>query len=716
MILGLIMVIGLVVLASAQVDIPEDHIGTAVDTLFTGVLDAAYAVHGVLSLTPTDSITGSNLELDGAQGITIFKSGEHTYAAVAAFLDDGVQILNVTDPSNIIATDSITGSNLELDGARGITIFKSGDHIYAAVAARNDNSVQILNVTDPSNIIATDSITDTPNLVLDGASSITIFKSGGHTYAAVTAFDDDGVQILNVTDPSNIIATDSITDTPNLVLDGATSITIFKSGGHTYAAVTAFFDDGVQILNVTDPSNIIATDSITDGGSLELDGVYGITTFKSGDHTYAAVAAYADDGVQILNVTDPSNIIATDSITDGGSLELDGATSITIFKSGGHTYAAVTAYDDDGVQILDVTDPSNIIAADSITDTPSLELDVAYGITTFESGGNTYAAVTAYRDDGVQIIRIDITPSDTTPPILSLTGNTSVTISVGTTYNDEGAICEDAVDGTIIPTVVSNTVDTTQTGTYAVTYSCTDAANNSATQVSRTVIVQTAVTPDITPPTFVSSELDTATRVLTITFSETIDATNVDAAKIHIRESGTYTGGITLTANELVTTTNASTISFTLTMPHLETVKGLTTPELTVEPGAVRDTSGNLIVGTFDVSTASYAGNGERFSVSGQELAPQGMAFSNDGLKMFVVGWFGEDINEYTLSTPFDVSTASYDGNAERLSVSEQDPALRGMAFSNDGAKMFIVGDHGNAIIEYTLSTSFDVSTATLCR
>ena len=711
MILGLIMVIGLVVLASAQVDIPEDHIGTAVDTLFTGVLDAAYAVHGVLSLTPTDSITGSDLELDGAQGITIFKSGGHTYAAVTADLDDGVQILNVTDPSNIIATDSITeGGSLELNGARDITIFKSGGHTYAAVAAHADNGVQILNVTDPSNIIATDSITDGGSLELNSASDITTFKSGGHTYAAVTAYADDGVQILNVTDPSNIIATDSITGS-DLELNGAISITIFKSGGNTYAAVAAFLDNGVQILNVTDPSNIIAADSITDGGSLELDGVYGITTFKSGSNTYAAVAARNDDGVQILNVTDPSNIIATDSITDTPSLELNGASSITTFVSGGHTYAAVTANTDDGVQILDVTNPSNIIATDSITDTPSLELDGAISITTFESGGNTYAAVTAYIDDGVQIIRIDITSSDTMPPILSLTGNTSVTISVGTTYNDEGAICEDAVDGTIIPTVVSNTVDTTQTGTYAVTYSCTDAANNSATQVSRTVIVQTAVTPDTTPPTFVSSELDTATRVLTITFSEIIDATNVDAAKIHIRESGTYTGGITLTANELVTTTNASTISFTLTIPHLETVKGLTTPELTVEPGAVRDTSGNLIVGTFDVSTATFTN--VVFSVSGQEPAPQGMAFSNNGTKMFVVGWFGEDINEYTLSTPFDVSTASYAGDVERFSVSEQDPAPRGMAFSNDGAKMFVVGDHENAIIEYTLSTPFDVSTAT---
>ena len=390
---------------------------TFADMLFTGVLDAAYAVHGVLSLTPTDSITGSDLELNGAQDITTFKSGGHTYAAVTAYEDDGVQILNVTDPSNIIATDSITDDdNLVLDNARGITIFKSGSNTYAAVTAYDDDGVQILNVTDPSNIIATDSITDGGSLELNGASSITTFESGSNTYAAVTAYDDDGVQILNVTDPSNIIATDSITDTDTLELNGAISITIFKSGGHTYAAVAALLDDGVQILNVTDPSNIIATDSITDGGSLELNNAYGITTFESGGHTYAAVAANADDGVQILNVTDPSNIIATDSITDGGSLELNGASSITTFKSGGHTYAAVTANTDDGVQILDVTDPSNIIAADSITDTDTLELDGAISITTFKSGGNTYAAVTAYLDDGVQIIRIDITSSDTTLP------------------------------------------------------------------------------------------------------------------------------------------------------------------------------------------------------------------------------------------------------------------------------------------------------------
>ena len=37
---------------------------------------------------------------------------------------------------------------------------------------------------------------------------------------------------------------------------------------------------------------------------------------------------------------------------------------------------------------------------------------------------------------------------------------------------------------------------------------------------------------------------------------------------------------------------------------------------------------------------------------------------------MFVIGSSGDDVNEYTLSTGFDVSTASYDSN---FSVSSQE-------------------------------------------
>ena len=307
------------------------------DVMFTTILDAAYAVHGTLSLIATSSITnGGNLILDNVRGITTFKSGDYTYAAVTSGSEDGVQILNITNPLNITAAGSIiktNDNNLVLDRAGGITTFKSGGSTYAAVAAFNSDGVQILDITDPSTITAAGSIikTNDNNLVLKNAIDITTFKSDNHIYAAVTASSDDGVQILNITNPLNITAAGSIikTNDNNLVLDNAQGIAIFNSSNHIYAAVASQGNHGVQILNITNPSSITAVDSITDGGSitdaLKLSGAIDIATFESGGNTYAVVAAFNEHGVQILDITDPSSITAAGSIikTNDNNLVLD---------------------------------------------------------------------------------------------------------------------------------------------------------------------------------------------------------------------------------------------------------------------------------------------------------------------------------------------------------------------------------------------------------
>ncbi len=113
----------------------------------------------------------------------------------------------------------------------------------------------------------------------------------------------------------------------------------------------------------------------------------------------------------------------------------------------------------------------------------------------------------------------------------------------------------------------------------------------------------------------------------------------------------------------------------------------------------------NLSV-AFDSATAVYD---SVFSVAAQETAPNDVTFNNDGTKMFIVGTTGDDVNEYNLSTGFDVSTAVYDSN---FSVAAQDTAPQSMDFNTDGTKMFIVGNTGDDVNEYHLSTGFDVSTA----
>ncbi|MEE3255071.1 MAG: hypothetical protein VX199_05165, partial [Chloroflexota bacterium] len=96
-------------------------------------------------------------------------------------------------------------------------------------------------------------------------------------------------------------------------------------------------------------------------------------------------------------------------------------------------------------------------------------------------------------------------------------------------------------------------------------------------------------------------------------------------------------------------------------------------------------------------------------SVEGQDTLPTGIAFSNNGEKMFIAGAAGDDINEYELSGAYCIGTATF---VDAFSIASQEGAPKGIAFSNDGKKMFIVGNDGNDVNEYALDTSFDVSTS----
>ena len=81
--------------------------------------------------------------------------------------------------------------------------------------------------------------------------------------------------------PHTSPAAGSITNNATLVLGNSQGIAIFESGNHTYAAVSAGVDDGVQILNITDPYLITAAGSITNSTSVGFFNPTGITTFES---------------------------------------------------------------------------------------------------------------------------------------------------------------------------------------------------------------------------------------------------------------------------------------------------------------------------------------------------------------------------------------------------------------------------------------------------
>ncbi len=80
---------------------------------------------------------------------------------------------------------------------------------------------------------------------------------------------------------------------------------------------------------------------------------------------------------------------------------------------------------------------------------------------------------------------------DTTPPVITLNGASSQTISLQSTYSDAGATANDDADGSVSVTsdASSTNPNVNQTNTYTITYHATDAAGNEAT-AARTVIVK----------------------------------------------------------------------------------------------------------------------------------------------------------------------------------------------------------------------------------
>ena len=112
-------------------------------------------------------------------------------------------------------------------------------------------------------------------------------------------------------------------------------------------------------------------------------------------------------------------------------------------------------------------------------------------------------------------------------------------------------------------------------------------------------------------------------------------------------------------------------------------------------------------IGGGDVSTASY--DTVSLDVSGEDGFPRGIAFKLDGTKLYLIGGYYDSVYQYSLSTAWDLSTASYD--TVSFSVQEQEGSPRSVTFKTDGTKMYVVGS-GDVVYQYSLSTAWNVDTA----
>jgi len=122
--------------------------------------------------------------------------------------------------------------------------------------------------------------------------------------------------------------------------------------------------------------------------------------------------------VYVIAVT--MNPTSVGEIEDNSTTLLNAPREVVVVDIAGKLIAIVTSRSDDGIEIIDVSDPDEPTSlgrcADIVSGGGSCgdKLNDSWGVDTYTKDGSTYAVVTSYNEDSVEIIDI------TTQPVLHL--------------------------------------------------------------------------------------------------------------------------------------------------------------------------------------------------------------------------------------------------------------------------------------------------------
>ena len=180
----------------------------------------------------------------------------------------------------------------------------------------------------------------------------------------------------------------------------------------------------------------------------------------------------------------------------------------------------------------------------------------------------------------------------------------------------------------------------------------------------------------------------------------------------YVQADGTIVAGATNVAYDISNATY--TQNFSVSSQSTDPVGLLFSPDGTsmyvvsgVYPPGAKNIFQYALTTAFDISTASLS---KDFDASAEDSQARGIQFNLDGTKMFINGVTGDAYYQYSLSSAYDISTGSYDSVS--FSLSSQDGNMEDVVFNADGTKFYGVGLNTYAIYQYSCSSAFDLSTA----
>jgi len=344
--------------ASGRLASAGDYVYVAAGTLGLGVVDVA---------SPTNGLHEVGLWPSQARCLDTKIQGDLAYVAAA---ESGLCIVSIRDPANPF----VVGTYLTPSPASRVALYG----LYACVAT-DDSGLRIIDVADSANPREVGSIVP-PGPVWD----VTVSDH----YALAACFGA-GLRVIDLADPA------SPREVGSCLPSGLLSRVVAASG---YAYVGAQGDTALYAIDISDPANPQVVGADTTPASASPRGL-------AVDNTYVYLTDWAS--LRIVDATVPSQLVPVGRYDIGGSLTLAGGRAFlacgdpnlvvldvsnpeTIQELGRWTgvgyslsvavsgnYACIGTEDNNGLAVVDVSNPVNSVTQVGQFPTPSRAYDVA---------------------------------------------------------------------------------------------------------------------------------------------------------------------------------------------------------------------------------------------------------------------------------------------------------------------------------------------------
>ncbi|KKN16218.1 hypothetical protein LCGC14_0978110 [marine sediment metagenome] len=256
-------------------------------------------------------------------------------------------IYDMSDPSSIVGKDSELMIN---DTIITAMIVDPDDEDRVYLCNQFNDNVYSFDISDPTAIVKDDQLA-----FADALTPILMAKNGNYVYVAGGGFS---VHIINVSDPTSLSEEALFTDATNI---RAAGILVDPTGTYLFVTGNGMF----SVFTFSGASLVFNNKTAVTYGGLDYQRMA-----QSADG-YVYVQDYANDRIQIIDATDPTNVSLAGTLTD--ATYLDGVTGLQVVGDLLYAFNNISGVTDRFMSVWDITNrssPTRLESLDLTADAP----------------------------------------------------------------------------------------------------------------------------------------------------------------------------------------------------------------------------------------------------------------------------------------------------------------------------------------------------------